>query len=413
MKDRIKQILREAFEEAEKTYRNPKTGNQVGYARALQLGLIKPEVGAKAKEEPKSSPKKTSAKTAQPAQAKKPEKPKQWWSKYAQYKLNAYPMNIPEKDVKVDFTGDIDSKAVMSWKSPTTGRTVYSYTQKFLQKNADMKWDRIKSLKPQKVEGIKSKTDKILSSPKADDKLKQAAAIINIIANTGLRVGSTSGFDVTGNRGVSTLAAENFTINGDTIKLNFIGKSYQDNQAEVKNKVLADYLQSKIKQRSKEKFLFDIPKSYIDQVYDEQMDMGDYKIKDLRTYVATKVATKMLFEDPQMPPPLPEKQSDIKKVVKEKLQSVFEKVSTILNNTPAMAKTSYIHPAIIHGWLDRIGVEPKKVGYNVAYNKMNDTEEFAEGVEELNDETAFDDVDIYPLPVWWDDPSYELVPIKK
>lgn len=414
MNNNIAKILKETFQEVlneEKTYLNPKTGNRVGYARALQLGIV-PDTDKShaAKTADKKAPSTPKAKdtSVKPAKAKKPEAPKQWWHKYTQYKLNAYPMNIPEKDVKVDFTGDVDSKAVMSWKSPATGRTVYSYTQKFLQKNADLKWDRIKSIDPKKVEGIKSKTEKALSSPKTDDRLKQACAIINIIANTGLRVGSTSGFDVTGNRGVSTLSAENITINGDTVKLNFIGKSYQDNQAEIKNASLANYLSAKMKERPKEQFLFDIPKSFIDQVYDDNMDMGDYKIKDLRTFVATKVATKILFEDPQLPPPLPDKQADIKKVVKEKLQSVFERVSEILNNTPAMAKTSYIHPEIIYGWLNKIGVEPKQVGYNVAY-KMNTQQEFTEA-EETENESAFDDCDMFPLPIWWDSDEWDLFP---
>lgn len=334
MSNRITDIIKEALSDAineEKTYVNQKTGNRVGYARALQLGLI-PDKEKSSKSTKPSPAKSTPAKQAKSTPTGKPAVEKQWWHQYTKYKLNAYPMNVPEKDVKVDFTGDVNTKAVMSWKSPTTGRTVYSYTQRFLQKNADMKWDRIKSLDPKKVEGIKNKTNKILSA-KADDKLKQAAAIINIIANTGLRVGSTSGFEDTGNRGVSTLSAENITINGDNIKLNFVGKSYQDNQAEINNPVLARYLQAKMQQRGKETFLFDISKTLIDQVYDDQMDMGDYKIKDLRTYVATKVATKILFEDPSAPPPLPKTSTEIKKVVKEKLQSVFEKVSTILNNT--------------------------------------------------------------------------------
>lgn len=72
-----------------------------------------------------------------------------------------------------------------------------------------------------------------------------------------------------------------------------------------------------------------------------------------------------------------------------------------------MAKTSYIHPEIIYGWLNKLGVEAKNVGYNVSY-KMNTAQEFSEGVEEET-ESAFDDCDLYPLPAWWDSDEIELV----
>lgn len=415
--DKVLSLLLEADEN--KTWLNPKTGNRVGYFRALQLGLIKPhEVAGQNPMMPvKGSVVNPAAKKGHatgPRPKKDPNAPKAWFSHLTKYKLSAYPVGIPESEVKQDFTGDIDSHAVLQWKSPKTGETVRAYTEKFMKKNADIKWKRILKVKPKDISHIQATADKILSS-NADDKLKQAAAIISIISHTGLRIGSLKGLEKTGNRGVSTLAPDNFKVSGSNIKFNFVGKSYQDNEAEIFDQSLSKYLTTKQLERKGSPLMFTVSKGYIDQVYDKYMKMEKFKIKDLRTYVANKVAKDILYKDSTTPPPLPSNPKEIKTAVKNKLKGVFEKVSQILNNTPNMARTSYIHPQIIHNWLGEIGVKAEFVGYNESVQLKED--EFDDVISaassNINNEDAFEDVDTYALPEWWDENSgWELVPIK-
>lgn len=430
--DKILSYILEA--DPNETWVNPKTGNRVGRYRAMQLGLIKPNDKAPEPVAATKAPSKGHATGPRPK--KDPNAPKPWWHHMTKYKLNAYPVNIPEDQVKVNLSGDINSHAVMQWKSPKTGETVSAYTQEFLKKNAELKWKRLMKIKPKDIQHIHDTANKILSSPKADDKLKQSAAIISIIAHTGLRIGSVTGFGKTGNRGVMTLSSDNISIQGDTIKFNFVGKSYQENEAEIHDMGLAQYLTAKKSEKQNSPFLFTVQKGYIDKVYDQYMKMEKFKIKDLRTYVANKVAKDLLYKDPASPPPLPKNPKEIKNVVKEKLKSVFVKVSEVLNNTPSMARTSYIHPKIIHDWLNDIGVKAVTVGYNEAtlkevnlrqvhalrskYDKNYDgkfaltfkEDEFDDMIaSQIDSEDEFDDVDFYPLPEWWDDENIQLVPI--
>lgn len=402
-----------------KTWVNPKTGNHVGYYRALQLGLIKPgEERGKDKEVSHTTPKVPTLKKAVkghmtgPRPKKDPNAPKAWWAHLTKYKLNAYPVNIPEDQVKQDFTGDINSHFVLSWVNPKTGKVTRAYTKAFLKKNADLKWKRLLKIKPKDINHIQQTADKVLNNPSADDRLKQAAAVISIISHTGLRVGSIQGFEETGNRGVSTLSPENITIIGNKIRFNFTGKSYQENEAEINDAALAKYLLLKKVEKKGSPLLFSINKGYIDEVYDKYMKMERFKIKDLRTYVANKVAKEILYKDPSTPPPLPENQKEIKELVKGKLKSVFEKVSEILNNTPTMARTSYIHPQIIHTWLDSIGVKAEFVGYKESIQLREDEFDDAittQNTEESSIEDNFDDVDIYELPEWWNSDEWILV----
>lgn len=327
-------------------------------------------------------------------------------AKYGKYKLNAYPPeNVNEKDVIVNTNGNINTHAVLKWKDPKSGRTVNAYTQKFMEANAKIKWKRIEKIKPEFVDKIKSESKKLLQSK--NPKMADAGACISLISQTGLRPGSRLGFGVTGNRGISTLGPDNIKIEGSKIKINFIGKSYQENVTEVDDLELANYLKRRINERPNEKFVFDLEKNELDDVF-HKMTNHKIKIKDLRTYTATKLASDIL-ETSEFPKELPDNPKKVKKIIKGILANVFEKVSQKLNNTPAMAKSSYVHPKIIEQWLKIHNLEPSLAEHR-KYSLTNYL--LTEQAETMNSEDL-ENCDEYPLPSWWDNDNIELVKINK
>lgn len=287
----------------------------------------------------------------------KGQKPPEWWDGFKKYKLNTYPIGVPKSAVKTNEAGDINSHWVLQWKDPKTGAMKSAYTTEFLQRNAEKKWERISNISSEQLGKIKQQSNKLIKNGKTETQ-RGAAAIIYIISETGLRRGDKAKFAVTGNRGVSTLAPENITIKGNRVSFNFTGKSYQENTASVNNAVLATYLAKLKEERNGEKFLFTTNDSAIDTVFDSVGGAG-LKLKDLRTYVATDTAKKILFELPGELPPLPAELSVTKKkkLIKDKLNKCYELVSQKLNNTPAMARTAYIHPHVVTKWLETIGVD--------------------------------------------------------
>lgn len=325
--------------------------------------------------------------------------PAPWWKKYVKYNLTAYPTQVPEDKVSVDLSGDIDTHAVMTWISPKTGRRVYSYTKVFAANQATKKWDRTSKMSADKVNNFTAITAKVLAG-KGDDKIKQAAAINSIIAQTGLRPGSQAGFGETGNRGVLTLAPENVTISGNKISLNFIGKSYQENIAEIVDGPLASYLQNRLKATKGQPFVFDVPRYIVDIFYKKTLKMGNFKIKDLRTHTAGELAKEVLASDTMAPPPMPADPRQIKKLVKAKLAHVFDTVSKKLNNTPAMAKNSYIRPSITEDWLESLGIEQQIKSSATTYKAP---------IEEEEELGFIGDAPVYKLPAWWDNDDIELV----
>lgn len=289
-----------------------------------------------------------------------PKKSEWWQEKLKHLELTRYPVGIPESDVKIlcDLNNieQCNSKCVAKYKDPKTGSTIMLYTKEFLNRNAEKKWERMKNVKSGTIDEIKSKSREGLADNL--EKFRQASAICLIIANTGLRVGQTSGLEKTGNKGVSTLSPDDIKISKDgTISFEFIGKSYKNNTAEIKGEpLLAAFLKDlKNKKKGKER-LFDIDRLFTDKVFKNRFGFKDLKIKDMRTYVATDLANKVLMSDiNDVKESLTGTKNDVK-VLNNKLKEVYKIVSDKLNNTPKMAETAYIHPAVRMEWLKLLGI---------------------------------------------------------
>lgn len=339
------------------------------------------------------------------------EKKQHWFDKYKQYNLNVYPVGLQEKDVEVNVEGDTDSHWILRWKDGKTGKVKRAYTREFLKRNAEVKWERITSISEDQIEVVKGRTISNLKNEKLSEKEKDKSAVIAIIAFTGLRVGQRKNFEETGNRGVTTLAKSNIKINGNTISLDFVGKSYQQNTAEIKNRVLADYLKGKLENLKDEDFVFNVSRAQVDDHLKNDLGLKENKIKDFRTYFATQKATEILAKEAAKIE-LPEKKTEKRKTIKTLFNGVCEKVSELLNNTPAMAKNSYIHPVVFNTFLINLGlneeflkglVEEKKFTL-CSVIEVNPVSKKKLPLIVVDDEQEAEDLDIlFELPVWYEE----------
>ncbi len=278
-----------------------------------------------------------------------------WIEKYSKYKLNHLPIDIPEKDVQVNTSGDVDSHWILKWVNPKNNKTQYAFTEKLLQKNADYKWERMQQITDKDINKVKDVASKALKSN--DEKERQIGAVLSIIVNTGLRIGSQKGFEETENRGVTTLSPDNIKVKGDTVELEFVGKSYKNNTVSINDKELASYLGQMKDMKKGENFVFDkVNDSTVRRFFHENIS-PDWKVKDLRTWVATDMGRKVLEQDSTPPPPLPKNPKEAQKLIQNKLTNLYKVVSRRLNNTPAMAKEAYIHPKVTEEWLKKIGAQ--------------------------------------------------------
>jgi DNA topoisomerase-1 len=353
-----------------------------------------------------------------PTATKTPGGPPPWYRELQiKYGLSAVPKDakgnpLPQDQVKVD-TSSPETHWILWWRDPKTGGAKQSYAKAFHDLSSKGKFLRTSKLTPELASNVKTIIDKVLMRH-SNDRDKQAAAIVGIMAATGLRVGNWRSAENKSHLGVTTLGPKNFNISGNTIMLEFIGKSGQLNTATIVDGTLADYLQTRVASKQNEQFVFDLPEYVVQKFWKEVLNMKKFKVKDLRTHNAAVLAKEILASDSMPPPPLPKDPKLIKRQVKAKISHVFDLVSQKLNNTAAMARKSYIDERIINDWLDKWGVEKhKSLGI-----KMENEFEFEEGDINLSEgwddsgPTGFDgDAPLYKLPDWWDDDNIELVPI--
>lgn len=349
--------------------------------------------------------------------------------------LNAYPQTFvkPEditfnpalKNKKPDTTWICKFPVIL--KSGEKGYKT-AYTAGFMKKSQVKKYRKISKIKESDIEALETKTSKLLRHK--DPVIADSACILKIILKTGLRIGSVDSEDsATGNLGVRTLKKGNVHIEGSKVNLKFLGKSYQENVASIDDEVIAAYLTKKISKKTDNDNLFQASYGQVGHIM-KKINPKNINPKDLRTYKATKFAKELLADKKfGPPPPLPKDKKQTKKVVKAKLKHAFEKIAEMLNNSPSMARNSYVHPVVIKNFLDNLGLTPREVGYkhvtlesrilkeeeiNLQEQSMDDMfakyANYGEGVEtdDITDEDS-DDCEEYPLPQWFWDDNFELV----
>lgn len=440
----VKQILLEASQEVlDKKITNPSTGRDIKVSSALNYDDSEP-VKKKALQlvnkviDKKQGNKTTSKTVEEPKKNAKSHKPKS--NKYGVSKecalflskkgfkgLNAYPQSFVKPE-QIQFNPELkenNKNNVWICKFPVilpSGKeaTKTAYTRGFMKKSQVKKYKKISKIKESDITNLKEKTSKLLKHKEPE--VSDAACVLKVILETGLRIGSQDNSD-TGNLGVRTLKKENVEIKNNTIKLNFQGKSYQDNVAEFQDPEVAAYLKKKIAITPHNGNLFSCSYGLVGQVM-RKINPKGINPKDLRTYNACKITKDFLEKEPVE---LTGSPKEIKNIVKDRLKRAFEYVSKYLNNSPAMAKNSYVHPVVITDYLDQLGLTPQEVGYKhitLESRRLKESLEnqnsgmdamfakypqYAEGDDSDISEEDSDDCEEYPLPEWFYSDDWILV----
>ena len=254
-------------------------------------------------------------------------------------------------DIQVHPDANPQTEALATWRD-AKGRIQSAYSQQFHERNAASKWVRVQKYRS-KRDAVKQDAAQVLATAAPGSKAHDTALIVGIIAHTGLRPGNPKSA-VAEHYGISTLKPEHVSFSDDgTARLSFVGKSGHHNDVAIDDPALSSALRQAVDHAKA------TGKS---QVFDasaddaRQMLPSGMKLKDLRTIRATEIAEEDLRRVVP-PPPLPEGDKAAKRLIAQRVKDVSVKVSSVIQNTPAVAKASYIHPAVFDDWLRRIGGE--------------------------------------------------------
>ncbi len=247
-----------------------------------------------------------------------------------------------------DLSGEaVHESAVMTWRDGS-GKLQHAYTQQFHEANAARKWERVQELEP-RMDEFRAVLNDQVASGEVGAAEHEGALIAAIIAETGLRPGNATSAKA-GKYGVSTLRPEHIEITGDTATLSFIGKSGKENVATVESPELVSALAA-YQERAGDGPMFS--GSSTANARDAAPD--GVKLKDFRTIVGTRTAERAM-EEIKPPPPLDPDEKKAKKQIATAIKEASSIVADRLNNTPSVAKTSYIHPRVFEEWAASLNI---------------------------------------------------------
>ncbi len=179
---------------------------------------------------------------------------------------------------------------------------------------------------------------------------KVLAAVIRILDTTLLRVGNQEYARINDSFGLTTLQDRHVDVAGSELRFRFRGKGGKVHKVAVEDRRLARIVKRCQDLPGQELF------QYVDEDGEQRTiesgDVNDYlrqisgeefSAKDFRTWGGTVLAAEALVQRGRFA-----NQTEAKSNVVQAIKQVAEE----LNNTPAVCRSSYVHPEVIEAYLD-------------------------------------------------------------
>ena len=176
------------------------------------------------------------------------------------------------------------------------------------------------------------------------------AAVVRLVDDTLIRVGSEEYRRSNGSFGASTMRQSQAHVDGRRITIDFRGKGGKLQHAEITDGRLARIVQRLQELPGRELFEYldddgerrrvrsDDVNSYLQEIAGD-----DLSIKDFRTWGASALCLGALCE---ADPPASQREA------KQSIAAAIEEVAATLGNTPAVCRSSYVHPALLEAFGD-------------------------------------------------------------
>jgi DNA topoisomerase-1 len=228
------------------------------------------------------------------------------------------------------------------------GRKQYRYHARFRQVRDAAKFDRMLAFATT-LPRVRGRVARDLGAPALPAE-KVLAALVRLLESTLIRVGNEEYARQNRSFGLTTLRSSHCAVDGTAVQFRFRGKSGKDHVVSVRDRRLAAIVTECRALKGRSLFHYVDAKGRVRVVdsddvnaYLRRITGRDFSAKDFRTWAAT-VRAAVLLE--KLGPPATKTQA--KRNVKAAVVSVAER----LGNTPTIARKSYVHPAVIEGYLD-------------------------------------------------------------
>jgi DNA topoisomerase I len=226
------------------------------------------------------------------------------------------------------------------------GRKVYRYHPRWRAVRDETKYHRMLAF-GEALPAIRARVadDLAVSGPA---RARVLAAVVHLLDETAIRVGNEEYARQNASFGLTTLRNDHVDVEGSTIRFQFRGKSGKDHEVEISDRRVARLLRK----------LQDLPGQHLFGYRDEHgnvravesADVNDYlreisgqdfTAKDFRTWEGTVIVARELRAAGE---------AETKAEAKQRVADAIKAASARLGNTPAICKTSYVHPAVLDGY---------------------------------------------------------------
>ena len=173
---------------------------------------------------------------------------------------------------------------------------------------------------------------------------KVLATVVHLLETTLVRVGNEEYAKANGSFGLTTLRTRHVKIDGGDLRLAFVAKSGKPQSVRVHDRQMARIVKQlhSIPGQRLFKYEEDDTIHYVESTdvneYLREITKRDYTAKEFRTWMGTLLAAAALAD--REPP-----SSD--RAGRREAADAIERVAAKLNNTKAVCKRSYVHPAVV------------------------------------------------------------------
>ena len=227
------------------------------------------------------------------------------------------------------------------------GRRQYLYHERFRAAQEREKFERLLTFGA-RLPALRSSLARDLRLGPYEQDWASALAL-RLVNNAWFRVGSDRHTRASRTYGITTLTKRHVTLSGDEIAFRFHGKNRRLVRRTLRNASLARELQALLElpggarlfRFEREGELVNLTGALLNQYIGDRLGDG-FTAKDFRTWGGTLVAARALARHGA-----PEDDADAKRA----LSSAMRKVAAELGNTPAVARASYVSPAVVEHYL--------------------------------------------------------------
>lgn len=176
------------------------------------------------------------------------------------------------------------------------------------------------------------------------------ASILRILSTCFMRPGSQVYASENGSFGLATLRRRHVGVKGNVVQFDFPGKSGVHQSRQLKDRQVAKVVRGLLKHPSREVFKYqnddgafvNVTRQHINNYIREVMG-EKFSAKDFRTWAGTLVCACALAR-------LGYEAGESRSARKRKVVEAIKETAEVLGNTPAVCRSSYICPEIIHSF---------------------------------------------------------------